>query len=182
MFEKIIVLLGPVGSGKSLQAELIAKDEGLEWISTGRLLRQSDEQWVIDKLKTGILFEDTEVQDVLRARIETCAKGAKGFVLDGFPRRTTQAAWLDSYLADNFSSSVRQAIHVVVSEQEARARLIERGRADDIATAIAQRNKEYMENVLPVVEYYQDKDILSEVDGEGTIEEVTKRIEEIVES
>ena len=53
-----ILLLGAPGTGKSTVGKRLAVDMGWFWLSSGELLRESQEQWVIDKLKTAELFDD----------------------------------------------------------------------------------------------------------------------------
>jgi len=98
-----IVMLGAPGSGKGTQAQRIQKEHGLPQISTGDLLRKA----VADKtplgqrakqaMDAGELVSDDIVLGMIKERIaQPDAKG--GFILDGFPRNTSQADSLDALL------------------------------------------------------------------------------------
>src|SRR4051794_34287429 len=97
---KIIVLMGAPGAGKGTQAKLLQERHGLPQISTGDILRE------IAKTDTplgrevkaiqaaGKLVPDDVVIQVVEDR--TSRDDSKnGYVLDGFPRTTAQAAKLE---------------------------------------------------------------------------------------
>jgi adenylate kinase len=95
-----IILLGPPGSGKGTQGDLIAQRYGFPKISTGDILRQSVRERTVLGLKAesmmnrGLLVSDDVVLELVRLRIgaEDCRRG---YLLDGFPRNLSQAEGLD---------------------------------------------------------------------------------------
>jgi len=91
-----IILLGPPGSGKGTQGDLIEKKYGFPKVSSGDLLRQAvkneallDEE-VEGALNCGRLVSDDIIMLMIKDRIsqEDCRKG---YVMDGFPRNLNQA-------------------------------------------------------------------------------------------
>jgi adenylate kinase len=96
-----IILLGPPGSGKGTQGELISRRYGFPRISTGDILRQA----VRDKtplgveaeamMKRGELVNDAIILDLVRRRLAVGDCG-RGYVLDGFPRTLCQAEALET--------------------------------------------------------------------------------------
>ncbi|MBC7364220.1 MAG: nucleoside monophosphate kinase, partial [Candidatus Aminicenantes bacterium] len=96
-----IILLGPAGSGKGTQADMMQKRYGFPKISTGDLLRkevQEDSELgkkVAEIMKAGQLVSDQIVVEIVRQRIaaDDCRKG---YVLDGFPRNLNQALLLET--------------------------------------------------------------------------------------
>ena len=54
------------------------------------------------------------------------------------------------------------------------------GRADDNEEVINNRLKEYEEKTAPVAQFYRDQDIYYPIEGVGTIEEINRRIEEVI--
>jgi adenylate kinase len=102
-----------------------------------------------------------------------------GFILDGFPRTVEQARQLDVMLA-SLKLSLTDVVEISVPESELKARLLERaaqeGRSDDTAEVIGRRLEVYRSNTVPVSEYYESKGDRREIDGIGTIEEVSARI------
>ena len=59
-------------------------------------------------------------------------------------------------------------------------RLIKRrkdtGRSDDAIEIISKRQDVYWDQTAPIIKHYREKGMLKEVDGLGTIEEITRRI------
>jgi adenylate kinase len=98
-----IILLGPPGSGKGTQGDLIEERYGFPKISTGDLLRRAvREATPLGKkageiMSRGRLVDDEIVVALVKERISS-PDCRKGYVLDGFPRNLNQAqklAWLE---------------------------------------------------------------------------------------
>ena len=100
-----IVLLGPPGSGKGTQADVLTKKMMVPHISTGDMFRAAiksgtpmgkEAQTYIEK---GQLVPDEVTVGIIKDRIAQ-PDCQDGFLLDGFPRTITQALALDELLAD----------------------------------------------------------------------------------
>ncbi|XP_073909020.1 adenylate kinase 8 isoform X7 [Castor canadensis] len=99
-FTPRVLLCGPQGSGKSLQAALLAQKYGLVNVCCGQLLKET----VADKSSFGELIEpffekkvtvpDSIIIKVLVQRLEKQDCVQKGWVLHGFPRDLDQAQML----------------------------------------------------------------------------------------
>lgn len=100
-----IVLLGAPGSGKGTQAQRLTDIYNIPQISTGDLLRAAVAAGTeLGKkakiaMDSGGLVSDDIVLGMIRERLQQ-PDAANGFILDGFPRNLTQAASLDSLLAE----------------------------------------------------------------------------------
>ncbi len=103
---KVVILLGPPGSGKGTQAVRISKELGIPHISTGDLFREniSQDTELGKRAKTfmnaGKLVPDEVVLDMLFDRVAR-PDCAHGYLLDGFPRTLPQAEALEKHLAKN---------------------------------------------------------------------------------
>src|SRR3990172_9899839 len=98
-----LVLLGAPGAGKGTQAKKLIEKHGIPQISTGDILRKAvadgtplgkEAKSYMDK---GELVPDSVVIGLVKERL---AHGdcKNGFILDGFPRNTSQAQTLDGVL------------------------------------------------------------------------------------
>lgn len=101
-FTPRVMLCGPVGSGKSLQAGLLAQKYGLINVCCGQLLKEA----VADKTRQGEAIEpffqkeltvpDSLILKVLNQRLSQLDCVQRGWVLHGFPRDLDQAQLLDT--------------------------------------------------------------------------------------
>ena len=180
------LLLGPPGAGKGTQAERLVKSLGIPQISTGDMLRAAvkagtpvgrEAQGYMDR---GELVPDAVVIGVAEERLAK-PDARRGFILDGFPRTAGQAAALDALLA-RLGVRLERCIALRVDEEELVQRLLKRaaieGRSDDNEEAIRTRMQEYRRKTQPLIDHYRAARVLAEVDGQGSVEEVAKRIQE----
>ncbi|MBE8182339.1 MAG: nucleoside monophosphate kinase [Candidatus Portiera sp.] len=121
-----IILLGPPGSGKGTQAEILSNDLGIAHISTGNILRQEiEEQTDLGKLvartmQAGDLVDD---ETILAVTIKTLKSPeySKGFILDGVPRSLAQAQGLK-----NNNIEINHVIDMLCSDEEVIQRITNR--------------------------------------------------------
>ena len=100
-----ILLMGPPGAGKGTQAERLIEKYGIPQISTGDMFRAAVKEQTPLGLEAkkymdnGQLVPDAVTIGIVRERLakDDCKKG---FILDGFPRTTSQAVSLDAILSD----------------------------------------------------------------------------------
>ena len=96
-----IVLLGPPGSGKGTQAEIISKNLSIPHISTGDMLREAianetdTGKQAKEIMDAGNLVPDEIIIDLVKERINE-ADCKNGYLFDGFPRTIPQADALDN--------------------------------------------------------------------------------------
>lgn len=173
-----VVLLGPPGSGKGTQAEMISGYLGIPAISTGAMLRAAVAagselgKEVESVMASGALVGDDLMANVVKDRLAQ-DDAAAGFLLDGYPRTTAQAGTLDRILA-GISSSLDHVILIDVPEEVLIQRALLRQRADDREDVIRERLRVYREKTSPLIDLYRQRGLLREVDGDQTIEEVSE--------
>lgn len=176
-----LLLIGPPGSGKGTQAVRIGDHLGIEHISSGELLRRHVQEGtaigraVQAQLDRGDLVPDGVVMDVLRKPVETASRKG-GYILDGFPRTVAQAE--AAYLvAREIGAWVQVALYLEVPRELLVERAVARGRAsgrtDDTLDVINYRLRVFDELTLPLLDYYDNREILVRVDGAQSIDDVT---------
>lgn len=163
-----ILFLGVPGSGKSTQGQIIANEYNFDWISTGELLRASDDPEIKEILKTAKLVDD---EIVIGLALENMM-GKQKIILDGFPRNLAQAEALVA--ADEVPE---YALEIMVPLDELLERMRLRGRDQDTDEIVRERVKMYETSRDEILNYLTEHGmILKRVDGVGTIEEITDRI------
>jgi len=147
----MILLFGPPGAGKSTQGQMLAVRMGWKWLSTGQILRESDNPEVNEVLKSGELVSDELTYEVFDAAIqEAKAQDYPRTIVDGFPRTKEQAEWLSGYMAKN-NEKIELVIVLEVPESEILQRLELRGRMEDTPEGIARRMTLYRQKMYPVL-------------------------------
>jgi adenylate kinase len=159
-----VLLLGPQGSGKGTQARLIAKTYGVPQVATGDMIREIKEldtelgrrvKAIYDR---GDLVDDATIVDLIESRLDR-GDTIPGFVLDGFPRNTTQAEALDALLV-RLGRHLDVVFELQIADRDVllarlEKRAVEEGRTDDTPEAIRKRLEIYDRETAPLVEYYR---------------------------
>ena len=173
----MILMFGPTGAGKSVQGKMMAARQDWKWISTGEILRQSDDPDVIERLKRGELIDDELTFEVFKKAIQGAkADNYPNVIIDGFPRTKEQASWLADYMEKN-NERIDLVVALEVPETEIMKRLDLRGRMEDTPETIAKRMTIYRQKMYPVLGIFAEQGIkIVHLNGIGTAGEVHDRI------
>jgi adenylate kinase len=168
-----IIIMGPVGSGKSTQAELLADELGISLLNVGDLLyftskENSSRGKMIKKImEEGGLVDDEIVLRLVEEHLKQ-KEHKEGVIIDGFPRSLWQAK--------NFSFPIDKVVYLKVSDKVNKERLLRRGRDDDKPELIDRRLEIYHQETEPILAYYRQQGLLLEIDGERPVEIIFKDI------
>ncbi len=202
-----IVLIGAPASGKGSQAKLLERDLNIRHISTGDMFRAimqensdlgREVKFYMDK---AMLVPDEVTLKVVKNRLKQpdCANGV---VFDGFPRTLHQAKELDKFLKLDAAIYLKVGLNLLIKRAENRLicpkchkifikdeykreecdmcgeKLVKR--KDDQKETVEKRYEEFRQMTLPLTDYYRQKNILTEIVGEGSIQDVYKKVKDIV--
>lgn len=170
-----IILIGIQGAGKSTQGNLLSEKLKFPYLSTGHIFRElakehtPEGRYIKETINAGYLIPDGKTLTIIREYLSR-PEYKKGYILDGFPRTTHQA--------EVFDHDITKIIYLKVSDKEALWRLAGRNdnREDETLQAIKKRIELFHKFTEPVINYYKQKGILLEIDGEEAIEDINKKI------
>jgi adenylate kinase len=201
----ILILLGPPGAGKGTQAKLLAAELRVPHVSTGDMFRDHKArgtplgkkvQAIID---AGGLVTDDVTNELVKERLGQ-PDVPKGCILDGYPRTTAQAQYLD-LLLHSMGRSIGRCLFYDVADEVLVERMSGRRscprcgavyhvtqnppkrdgycdregaglvqRDDDKPEAVRKRLQEYAAKTEPLLRFYRDRNLLTRIEGVGTPE------------
>lgn len=201
-----LLIIGVQGSGKGTQGKLLAKKLNIPHISTGDLCRGTDEKTKLGKkvreyMDKGELVPIELMTELLKKRLEE-DDTKKGIVLEGYPRFIDQAKLLEGFLTLDYVLFIKisdkealmrisgrkvckkcGAIYNIYTSpkpkdpdicDKCKSKLYQR--KDENVEAVKKRISIFHSETLPLIEYYRNKGILIEVNGEKPIEKVHEEI------
>ena len=184
--KKLFLIIGAPGSGKTTDAEIIAKNnDSITHYSTGDMLRAevasgSELGKEIDSfISKGLIVPI----NIAIATITNAIKSAPTdvVILDGYPRSIEQMDALEKFLTNDSSIILTNIIEVEVSEETARDRVLGRARgADDNTEVFNNRMKVYLEPLETIRSFYKKQNLLTVISGEGTIEEIVMQMQTFI--
>jgi adenylate kinase len=162
-----VILLGPPGAGKGVQATMLIDASGLTHVSTGELLRRHRDEGTdlghkaARYMATGRLVPDALVIEMI---LEVLANAPGGLLLDGFPRTLAQAHALDEAWTAH-GRTLSGTVLLEVPDDVIVERLAGRGREDDDRATVTKRLEVYRESTEPLIGYYEERGLLHRIDG-----------------
>lgn len=172
-----LLFAGPVGSGKSTQAQLLSQYLDIPLFQTGQITRDlSKEDSPLGKrvraiMERGELIDDETIAESLK-QVLSKADLSRGFVIDGYPRSLEQL--------DLFNPGFDIVLNFKIPDSVVLERLLKRQRVDDTPEAIQKRLKIYYEQTQPLVKHFKTLGILKKIDAQKSIEEIQSEIRKVL--
>ena len=157
---EVLIFLGPPGSGKGTQAEILTEKLNLNHLSVGDLLRENiKKKTVLGKLaesyvSSGELVPDELIIDLMDSYITNIKnqRETSGIILDGFPRTINQATALENKIKQ-LDVNIKAVLNLDISDQKILNRLAGRGRDDD--------KPELIKNIIPITAHTESFNLSS---------------------
>ncbi len=194
-----LIFLGPPGAGKGTHAVRLSQQLGIPQISTGDMLRahvrEQTELGLEAKkyMDAGELVPDDVIIGMVKVRLQE-ADCKNGYIFDGFPRTVAQAEALDKFAKIDAVLNLIVSDEVIIERLSGRrvcpecngtfhvryledkeicpvcgARLIQR--KDDLPDTVLNRLEVYRRQTQPLIAYYDQKGLLRNADGEGSVDD-----------
>ena len=183
-----IILFGPPGAGKGTQAKHLVKILNGFQISTGEILREEIKKdseigkKIINDMSDG-KFVDDEIVNTLMKNVIFDPKKKNKLIFDGYPRSLSQAKNLD-LLLDSSKQKIDFILFLNVNKDTILSRIEKRKilekRSDDDFDTILKRYDTYMKTTKPVLDFYSKNTNFNEIDGSLKIDEITGKIDKIL--
>jgi adenylate kinase len=126
-----LIILGPQGSGKGTQAELLAKKFNLEHIEMGKFLREVAKTGTelgkqIHEIINiqGKLVDDKILKKVLHIKLADIPR-EQGIIFDGVPRRRDQLEYFEEAMSE-FGRKIDAVLNIVIPDEESIKRISKR--------------------------------------------------------
>ena len=210
-----IILIGPPGAGKGTQAKFIVTNFNIPQVSTGDMLRENvknNTNLGIEAKKfmdCGELVPDIVILNMMKDRIVN-SDCKNGFILDGFPRTTTQAKGLTKLLYQmgmkiDYVLVLEVDDDIIVDRMGGRRVHPDSGRVyhikynppreegiddltsekliireDDKEDTVRKRLEIYRKETEPIIEYYNNQKNVHIINGESSIDEIKQKIKELL--
>jgi len=185
-----LILMGPPGSGKGTQASVIAARVGVPTISTGDIFRINVSRETPLGLEAKRYMDAGEYVPDEVTNLMVCDRIAEadaqdGFLLDGYPRTVAQVEELDAMLSAH-DQTIDAVLVLTVDQDEIVQRLLRRagtqGRVDDTEDVVRHRQDVYAEQTAPLIDVYADRGLLLQIDGMGSVDQVSARVFDALET
>mgnify|MGYP002349682445 CR=1 FL=1 len=169
MKQRMIVLIGAPGSGKSAIGKSVAEFSDTTYISSGDIARALGDTTTKRNLAKGGMAHESKMRETVHYMLSVNKHWDT--VLDGFPRTSDQRQWLEDCFDDQYDIKY---VEVDASLNTCMRRLKARHRSDDNISVILKRYEHYINHTIDMIDSITDRIIL--YNDNITVEQATMAI------
>lgn len=174
------LIIGPPGSGKDTQADLLAESLNIPHISMGGMLREERAKGtnlgkaIASRIDNGLIVTQDLAKQVLHSKLSSF-KPFTDFVFEGFPRTVEQYNFFEEF-SNEFNFKIKQVFYLDVSESviidRLKTRMQKEERHDDKIELFKTRIAQFEENIKQIKQFYAARNLLTIINGEKSINQV----------
>lgn len=181
MDSKTVFFIGKPGCGKGTQAKLLAARTGWNIIAAGAQFREIAQEdspagrKTKNDIEQGLLMPHWYAMYLYLKGLFSLPVDAN-VIFDGFNRKEAEADLIIESL--NWLERPFSVVHIRVSDEEVRARLLERKEVQDRADdhSVETRLEEYNTYTVQAVELFKNNGVLIDIDGEQKPEKIAEDV------
>ncbi|XP_015186716.1 PREDICTED: UMP-CMP kinase [Polistes dominula] len=190
-FEVLFVLGGP-GAGKGTLCHLLSEKYGYVHLSAGDLLRKErtkpDSEFgelIETHIKNGSIVPVEITCSLLERAMQTSQAPKKKFLIDGFPRNENNLTGWNKVMSDKVL--LKGVLFCECSKEVCTQRCLNRGalgsgRSDDNEETLIKRHETYVQNTMPIIEYYEKQGLVHKLDAMKTPLKIVEDVEKFLPS
>ncbi|XP_043487555.1 UMP-CMP kinase 2 [Polistes fuscatus] len=190
-FEVLFVLGGP-GAGKGTLCRFLSEKYGYVHLSAGDLLREERikpgsefGELIETHIKNGTIVPVEITCSLLERAMQTSQAPKKRFLIDGFPRNEDNLTGWNKVMSDKVV--LKGVLFCECSKEVCTQRCLNRGatgsgRSDDNEETLIKRHETYVQNTLPIIEYYEKQGLVYKFDSMKTQLKVLEDVEKFLPS
>ncbi|XP_026496488.2 UMP-CMP kinase [Vanessa tameamea] len=187
MLPEVVFVLGAPGAGKGTQCSLISKEFGFVHLSAGDLLREERQrpgseygEMIEEKIRNGEIVPVEVTCSLIHKAIQN--SGQTRFLIDGFPRNKDNLEGWERVMSDK--TKLLFVLFFECSRDICTERCLKRGaagsgRSDDNMESLKKRFNTYINDTMPIINYYDKQGLVRRINAEVAPEEVFKDVKNL---
>lgn len=184
MVPQVVFVLGAPGSGKGTQCSMISKEYDYVHLSAGDLLREERQrpgseygEMIEEKIRNGEIVPVEVTCSLLHKAMQK--SGKERFLIDGFPRNQDNMDGWERVMSDK--TKLLFVLFFECSREICTERCLRRGaagsgRSDDNVESLKKRFNTYLNDTMPIINYYDKLGLVRRINAEEEPDQVFDKV------